>query len=124
MTVDTKFWWYLSRACGITSWLLLTASLVWGVLLFTRALRRFDTPWWLLDMHVWLSGLAMITTALHLIALVADNYVHFSWAQLFVPGRSSWKTTPVALGTIAFCLVLLGQTRGYLGWTQIGRAHV
>jgi len=109
MSVSPQFWWYVSRASGITSWVLLTASLVWGVLLFTRALRKIDTPWWLLDMHTWLSGLAVVTMGLHLIALVADNYVHFSWAELFLPGSSSWKTAPVALGVIAFWLLVAIQ---------------
>lgn len=109
MNVSPQFWWYVSRASGITSWLLLTASLVWGVLLFTRALRKIDTPWWLLDMHSWLSGLAIVTMTLHLAALVADNYVHFSWSELFVPGGSSWKTLPVALGVVAFWLLVAVQ---------------
>ena len=109
MNVSPQFWWYVSRGSGITSWLLLTASLVWGVLLFTRALRKIDTPWWLLDMHSWFSGLAIVTMALHLVALVADNYVHFSWTELFVPGGSSWRTAPVALGVIAFWMLVAVQ---------------
>ena len=114
MNLDPQFWWYLSRASGITSWLLLTASLVWGVLLFTRVLRRIDTPWWLLDMHSWLSGLAVITMALHLVALVADNFVHFGWFEILVPGGSPWKTIPVALGVVSFWIVVAVQSTSLL----------
>ena len=49
---------------------------------------------------------AVITTLIHILTLVADNFVHFSWTELFVPGASPWKTTPVALGVVAFCLYL------------------
>ena len=44
-----------------------------------------------------------------MLALVADNFVHFSWAELFVPGASPWKTTPVALGVVAFWLIVVVQ---------------
>lgn len=129
MTVSPQFWWYVSRASGITSWLLLTASLVWGVLLFTRALRKIDTPWWLLDMHSWLSGLAMVTMVLHLGALVADNYVHFSWSELLVPGASSWRKLPVALGVVSLWILVAVQgtslvrkhiSRRFWKWVHLG----
>jgi hypothetical protein len=45
----------------------------------------------------------------HLLALVADNYVYFGWREIFVPWGSQWKNTPVALGVIAMYLVGLVQ---------------
>lgn len=109
LEISPQFWWYLARASGIVCFVLLTASLVWGVLLHTRALRDIDRPGWLLDMHTWLSGLAIVTMILHCVALVADNYVHFGWAEILVPDASSWKTGPVTLGVIALWLLVLVQ---------------
>ena len=43
-----------------------------------------------------------MTIAIHLGALVADNYVHFTVADLTIPFASDWKTWQVALGVFAF----------------------
>jgi predicted ferric reductase len=88
---------------------LLVASLVWGVLLATRALKPIDRPAWLLAMHRWFSALACIGVGLHLFGLVADNYTHFGWKEILVPGASGWKTTPVALGVVALYLLVIVQ---------------
>lgn len=114
MELSPQFWWYLSRASGIVAFVLLTASLVWGVLLFTRIMKKVDRASWLLEMHSWLSGLAVVTIAIHLVALVADGYVYFGWSELFVPGQSPWKTAPVALGVIAFWVVAAVQATSLL----------
>ena len=107
--ITPQFWWYVARASGIVCWVLLTASLVWGVLLHTRALRSIDRPGWLLDMHSWLSGLAILTMVLHCLALVADNYVYFGWSEILLPNASSWKTGPVSLGVVSLWLLVLVQ---------------
>jgi DMSO/TMAO reductase YedYZ heme-binding membrane subunit len=107
--MNPQVWWYLARASGIVAWVLLVASVVWGVLLATRVLKPADRPAWLLAMHRWLSALAVTCTGLHLGALVADSYIHFGWAELFVPWASAWKPTAVAIGVIAFWLLVLVQ---------------
>ena len=109
VAVHPQFWWWVSRATGMVAGLLLVASLVWGVLLTTRALKPIDRPAWLLAMHRWFSALACVLIVLHMLALVADDFVHFSWVELFVPGGSPWKTTPVALGVVAFWLIVVVQ---------------
>jgi DMSO/TMAO reductase YedYZ heme-binding membrane subunit len=44
--------------------------------------------------------------AIHLIALVADSYVHFTLIDLAVPFASDWKPGAVALGVIATWLLV------------------
>ena len=109
VAIDPQFWWWVSRSTGMVAAILLVASLVWGVLISTRALKPIDRPVWLLAMHRWFSALACVLIVVHMLALVADNFVHFSWGDLFVPGMASWKTTPVALGVIAFWLIVVVQ---------------
>ena len=101
--------WWLSRAAGMVASILLVASLVWGVLLATRALKPVDRPAWLLAMHRWLSALACIGILIHVLALVGDNYVHFGWKEIFIPQASGWKRMPVTLGVIAMYLLILVQ---------------
>jgi sulfoxide reductase heme-binding subunit YedZ len=100
--MNPQFWWYLSRAAGVVGWLFLTASVLWGILLSTKLFPAHRRPAWLLDLHRALGGLALLTIAVHLGALVADNYVHFTLVDLTIPFASDWKTWQVALGVIAF----------------------
>lgn len=104
--MNEQVWWYLTRAAGIVAWLMLTASVIWGVVLATKAFPEHRRPAWLLDLHRWLGGLAVSFTVIHLGALVADSYVHFGLADLTVPFASQWKPGPVALGVIAMWLLL------------------
>lgn len=100
--MSTQFWWYVARSTGIVASALLAASVIWGLLLSTRLLERRPSPRWLLDLHRYLGGLAVIFTGFHLVGLVGDTYVHFDMVSLFVPMASEWQPGPVAWGVVAF----------------------
>jgi DMSO/TMAO reductase YedYZ heme-binding membrane subunit len=68
--------------------------------------RNRPRPAWTLDLHRFLGGLAVAFTGVHLAGLVADSYVTFGAAELFVPFASEWKSTAVALGVVALYLLL------------------
>ena len=85
----------------------------------------------LLDLHRWLGATALAFLALHLGLLLIDPAVHFTVAQILVPGLAPWETTAVALGSLAFWLLIpvsfLGRIRARLGragnrW--FSRAHL
>lgn len=99
--MNPQVWWHLTRASGIVAWLMLTASVVWGVILSTKAFPEHRRPAWLLDLHRWLGGLAVSFLAIHLVSLVADSYVQFGVLDLLVPFASDWKPGAVALGVVA-----------------------
>jgi len=103
---STQLWWHLSRATGIVAWGLATAAVLWGLALSTRALGSRPRAPWLLDLHRFLGGAAVVFVALHLVGLWADSYVSFGPRELFVPMASAWKPGAVALGVIAFYLLL------------------
>lgn len=104
--MNEQIWWYLARSSGLVAWVLLVGSLVLGALLATRALKPLDRPAWLLAMHRWTSGLAVVSTVVHLAALVADSYVEFTLVDLAVPFASTWKTEAVAVGVVATYLLV------------------
>jgi hypothetical protein len=104
--VNPHLAWYAARAAGIVAWALLSASVIWGLLLSTRLLHGRPTPRWLLDLHRVLGGLAVTFTAVHIGGLVADNYLHFGVADLLVPFASSWRPGAVALGVVGLWLLL------------------
>lgn len=112
--MNEKIWWYLSRSSGIVALVLLVASVVWGVLLATRALKPHDRPAWLLDLHRWLGGTALVMTGLHLLGLVLDGYISFGFADLFVPGASEYRPLAVAIGVLSMYVMIAVQLSSYL----------
>lgn len=107
--MSPQFWWYVARASGIVAWLMLTASVIWGVILSTKAFPARRRPAWLLDLHRWLGGLTVWFVAVHIGALVADNYTAFGLADITVPFASSWRPGAVALGVVAAWLLAAVQ---------------
>ena len=109
--MSDHFWWYVARSSGILSWILLTGTVVWGILMPAKVTvpgvkRRVA---WILDLHRWLGSLSLWFLALHLGALIADSYTDFSIADVFVPMLSDWKPGPVAFGVVAMWLLLAVQ---------------
>lgn len=118
--MSSHFWWYLSRSTGIVAMVLLCLSMVWGVLLSTRALREVDRPAWLLSLHTWLAGSSLVLVALHLVGLVFDEWVSFGAKDLLVPGVASWKGATrvneigTAVGVVALYGLIVVQLTSYL----------
>jgi predicted ferric reductase len=104
--MSTLLPWYVARAAGLVGWGLLAAATLWGLALSSKVFGKRPRPNWLLDMHRWLGGVALIFTGVHVLALLADQYVHFGLASVLVPFASNWHPVAVAWGVIAFYLLL------------------
>jgi len=98
--------WYVARASGIVALGISTLAVAWGLLFSTRLLQGRPSPKWLLDLHRFLGGLAVLFTAIHLGALVADTYVTFGPSDLLVPFASAWQPEPVAWGIVTMYLLV------------------
>ena len=113
--------WLLIRATGITAWGLLTAVVVWGILLKTRFLGKLASPPALLVMHRWLSALALTFLAAHLGLLLIDPVVRFTPLQILIPFTAPWQAFAVGLGTIALWMLVPVSVVGRLR-TRLGKA--
>lgn len=116
--MSTMLPWYIARAAGLVSWGLLAAATLWGLALSTKVLGRRPRPSWILDLHRWLGGVALVFTGVHVAALMADKYVHFGLTQVLVPLASTWHPVAVAWGVVALYLVLAVEL------TSLVRAHI
>ena len=114
IAVTEKLAWYGSRASGLIAWALVAASIVWGITLSSRLLRRRGIPAWLLDLHRYLGLLAVVFTLVHLAGLVADNFVHFGFEELFIPMATDWRPGATAWGIVAFYLLIAIQITSLL----------
>ncbi|MFN8026366.1 MAG: ferric reductase-like transmembrane domain-containing protein [Acidimicrobiia bacterium] len=106
VTLATQLWWYVARAGGLVAWALVVASCVWGLLHATRALGRRPTPAWMLSTHRYLGALAVVFTAVHVLALLADSFVQFDPVDVLVPLVSPWHPVAVAWGVIGMWLLV------------------
>lgn len=106
IAVTEKLAWYVSRASGVVAWALVAASIIWGITLSSRLLKRRGIPAWLLDLHRYLAALAVVFTGVHLVGLVFDNFVYYGWQELFIPFATDWKPGPTAWGIVAFYVLL------------------
>ncbi|HET9730010.1 MAG TPA: ferric reductase-like transmembrane domain-containing protein [Acidimicrobiia bacterium] len=107
--LNPKLSWYASRASGLVAWALVTASIIWGLTLSTKLIRRRGVPAWLLDLHKFLGTLSLVMVGVHLLALWADNFVYFGPRELFVPMASAWRPGAVAWGIAATYLLIAVQ---------------
>ncbi len=104
--MSNEFWWYVARSSGFIAWGAALGSLLCGMALSTRALGRRPRGPWLLDLHRYLGGLAVAFVGLHLVALIADNFVHFDIVDVLVPFVGDYRSGAVAWGVLAFWLLL------------------
>ena len=107
--------WLAARAAGITCYLLLTLQIVFGLVLShptnqaTWRLSKRLFPW---HESLWVFVLAFL--AVHIVSLILDPYAGVGLAGTFLPGLSSYRSSPVALGTLAmYALILTGLTARY-----------
>jgi len=99
--------WYTARSAGIVAYLLLTSSVVLGLLLSTRA--KLSWPRFAVqDVHRFLSQLTAIFIVIHGGALLLDQVVPFSLRQELVPFTSSYRPFAVALGIVSAAAWAIG----------------
>jgi predicted ferric reductase len=97
--------WVLERATGITALVLLVISTVWGLLLSTRVLGPRMRSRDLLADHRFLSSLAVVFTAAHVLGALVQRHVDVGVRGALIPFASAWEPLAMALGTIAAYLL-------------------
>jgi methionine sulfoxide reductase heme-binding subunit len=111
--------WYATRATGLVTLLLLTGSVMLGVL----TAGRFASDRWprflTVGLHRNLSMLAVAFLALHVGTTVVDTYTSIPLIAAFIPFSSSYKTIWLSLGAVAcdllLALVITSLVRNRLG---------
>jgi methionine sulfoxide reductase heme-binding subunit len=119
--------WYATRATGLVALLLLTVSVLFGIItagrLATETWPRFLSQ----GMHRNVSLLVLAFLALHVGTTVVDTYTSIPLAAAFVPFASAYKTAWLSLGAIALdlllALVMTSLARRRLGHRAWRRVH-
>jgi methionine sulfoxide reductase heme-binding subunit len=103
--VNAKALWYLTRGSGIALLLLLTASVLLGILTSTKWARERWPRFVVEGLHRNLSLMSTVFLFVHIASAVVDSYVSIRWIDAIVPFGAAYK--PFWLGIGALSLDLL-----------------
>jgi methionine sulfoxide reductase heme-binding subunit len=103
---DPTFW-ILARASGLLAYVLLTSSVLAGLVLKARPFGTTLKPAAITDLHRFLALLGLGAVSLHGLALVLDTAVPISLSDLFVPGLARYRPLATGLGVLAAELMLI-----------------
>jgi len=106
MTTWSAITWDTARAGGFASYLLLTAAVSVGLVLR----NRWQTARWprliTNELHGYLSLLALVFIAVHVVAVLVDPFTRFGFAEVFIPFASHYRPIWMGLGIVALYLKL------------------
>ncbi|HUX03461.1 MAG TPA: ferric reductase-like transmembrane domain-containing protein [Acidimicrobiales bacterium] len=106
LALTSPYFWYTTRATGLVAMVLFTAVVTLGSLVANRvggtSIGRFE----LNELHRSVSMVAVVFLVLHILTTVMDSFVSTGIVSAFIPMTSSYKRLPVALGAVAFDLIL------------------
>ncbi|MGH2719850.1 MAG: ferric reductase-like transmembrane domain-containing protein [Actinomycetota bacterium] len=98
--------WYLTRGTGVVALILLTFSLVLGIV----EVRRWARPAWprflTAGLHRNVSLLSVAFVAAHVATSVLDRYAPIGWLDGVVPFGSAYRPIWLGLGAVAFDLMV------------------
>jgi predicted ferric reductase len=119
-------YWYLTRATGVVALVLLTVSVVLGVL----GPLRVSAPRWprfaIDSLHRDVSLLVLAVLAIHIVTTVLDSFAPISLINSVIPFTGSYRPLWVGLGALSFDLLvalvvtsLVRRRLGYRAWRAI-----
>lgn len=123
---NPKLAWYFSRASGIVAYILLTISMVWGLILSTKISKEYTPAPAVLALHNAVSWIAVALGALHGFALMFDTYYTYNLFDVLVPFTGPYHAGWVGLGIISLYVMLISSASfawqawlGQRGWRWI-----
>ena len=98
--------WFATRATGLTALVLLTVTVIFGILTSVRFARPAWPRFVTVSLHRNLSLLTLTFVGLHVLTTVTDSYASISVVSVVVPFSSPYRRIWLGLGAVAFDLLL------------------
>jgi len=122
-TQASRALWYMTRGTGVAALVMLTASVVLGILTSVR----WKAPRWprfvIEGLHRSVSLCVVVFLALHIAIAVLDGFAPIGWLDAVIPFRSPYRPVWLGLGAVSFDLLialivtsLLRVRLGYRTW--------
>jgi sulfoxide reductase heme-binding subunit YedZ len=124
-------WWLVSRASGIVALALISLSVLVGLAMAAKVLRRPSLKRYGARLHEHLALTALTAIAIHGLSLLGDHWLKPGWRGITIPFLLSYRPGFTGAGIIAgYLALLLGPSfhlRRRIGarrWRKLHRATV
>lgn len=124
-------WWLAARASGLVALVLVTASVIVGLVTAARLPRRPGSRGMLVTLHQQLATASLVAVAGHALTLLADGWLHPGITGVTVPFALGYRRVFTGLGVVAaYLAATLGlsfHARRWIGarrWRSVHRATV
>lgn len=104
---DRSITWQLIRSTGITAYILITVSTLWGLKLSGKFVKEWSPGTLSVLLHNSVSWLGIGFAALHAILLLFDEYVTYRPVEIIIPFLGPYRPVAVGLGITSFWILLL-----------------
>ena len=88
-SAEPKAYWYLSRASAFVAFILVWASMIFGLLMTSRTARVWPGGPAAFDLHQFTSLLGLGVALFHVLVLLGDKYIGYTLPQLLLPFNST-----------------------------------
>ncbi len=106
--------WFLSRATGIVAFVLLTVTVVLGIVTSLRWQSR-EVPRFVIEyMHRNVTVLVLALIAIHVTTVVVDGFAPIGWIAAVIPFSSPYRPIWLSLGALGFDLLLAVAVTSWL----------
>jgi len=107
LTASNNATWYLIRSFGITAYILLTLSVMWGLALSSAAVKNWSPGPLTMLLHSTISWLSLVFGLVHGLLLMADKYFTYRITDVLIPFAGPYRPLAVGLGTTAFWILVI-----------------
>lgn len=107
LTTSGNATWYLIRSFGITAYIMLTLSVMWGLALSSAAVKNWSPGPLTMLIHSTISWLSLVFGMVHGLLLMADKYFTYRITDVLIPFEGPYRPLAVGLGTTAFWLLVI-----------------
>ncbi len=100
-TTGPSWYWYATRGLGIATLIVLTITVVLGVVTAVRWTGESTPAFVAADLHRNLSLVAMCLLAAHIVTTVLDPFAHISVRDVIIPVGAAYRPVWLGLGVVA-----------------------
>lgn len=125
--VHEHIWWLASRASGLVALGLITASVILGLVMSGRIMRKPGRAAKMLALHEQMALAGLVAITIHGITLLGDAFLHPGVKGILIPGfidyRPLWVGLGIGAGYLAAALGLSYYGRRRIGARRWRKAH-
>jgi sulfoxide reductase heme-binding subunit YedZ len=106
--------WFLSRATGIVAFVLLTVTVVLGIVTSLRWQSRSIPRFVIEYVHRNVTALVLALIAIHVATVVVDGFAPIGWLSAVIPFTSPYRPIWLSLGALGLDLLLAVAVTSWL----------